>query len=155
MHPVVIQIVHVPHDRKCPGSRREVGRPSTVSDIACSQDENCSEEEQRAGVPVHMEPTYRNHQAHSGSWVRVCGYTKRLLLSPPLMETWDGALGSATKTNKNNQSWPKVCNSPIQVVMQHFLNQPQSTSQVHTNNKYTVCIVVKTNKQKPISFVIN
>lgn len=64
MHPVVIQIVHVPHDRKCPGSWREAGRP-TVSDIVCSQDENCSEEQQRADVPVRMGPTYRNDQAHS------------------------------------------------------------------------------------------
>lgn len=66
MHPVVIQVVHVPHDRKSPGSWREVGWP-TVSDIVCSQDENCGEEQQRAGVPVRVGPTHRNDQAHSSN----------------------------------------------------------------------------------------
>lgn len=70
MHPVMVQIVHVPYDWKCPRSWREVGWP-TVSDKVCSQDENSSEEQQCADAPVCMGRKYRSGQAHSSySWLR-------------------------------------------------------------------------------------
>lgn len=70
MHPVMVQIVQVPYDWKCPRSWREVGWP-TVSDKVCSQDENSSEEQQCADAPVCMGCKYRSDQAHSGyCWLR-------------------------------------------------------------------------------------
>lgn len=64
MHPVMVQIVHVPYDWKCPRSWRKVGWP-TVSDKVCSQDENSSEEQQCADAPVRMGRKCRSDQAHS------------------------------------------------------------------------------------------
>lgn len=80
MHPAVVQIVYVAHNRKCPGSWREFRWP-TVLNIICSEDENSHEEQQCADIAIHIRSNYRNDWIHSAlrgsTWPErgLCFYT--------------------------------------------------------------------------------